>query len=192
LTVGRLFSQFGSDIGTDIGSDKNMWNDTDVPLAYLITFRSYGTWLHGDERGSVDHVHNRVGTPYAPPDQRLHDRRLTQLKSEPLVFGARQRASVEKSIRETCALRGWGLMAVNVRTNHVHTVVAAGDLAPESILKALKARATTQMRTDNCWTHEHSPWVEGGSKRYLWNERSVGAAVEYVVNGQGGPLPDLG
>src|SRR5438093_13756827 len=31
-----------------------MWNDTDLPLGYLITFRCYGTWLHGDERGSID------------------------------------------------------------------------------------------------------------------------------------------
>src|SRR2546428_5625205 len=31
-----------------------MWNDTDIPLAFLITFRCYGTWLHGDDRGSVN------------------------------------------------------------------------------------------------------------------------------------------
>lgn len=37
-------------------------NDTDTPLAYLITFRTYGTWLHGDERGSVDKNHNKFGT----------------------------------------------------------------------------------------------------------------------------------
>jgi len=29
-----------------------MWNDTDIALAHLITFRCHGTWLHGDERGS--------------------------------------------------------------------------------------------------------------------------------------------
>jgi hypothetical protein len=40
-----------------------MWNDTDLPLGYLITFRCYGTWLHGDERGSIDRFHNR----YSPP-----------------------------------------------------------------------------------------------------------------------------
>jgi len=28
------------------------WNDTDIALAHLITFRCHGTWLHGDERGS--------------------------------------------------------------------------------------------------------------------------------------------
>ena len=33
-----------------------------APLAYLITFNTYGTWLHGDRRGSVDsnHVHTVV------------------------------------------------------------------------------------------------------------------------------------
>ena len=39
-----------------------MWNDTEIPLALLITFRCYGTWLHGDLRGSVDRDHNVYGT----------------------------------------------------------------------------------------------------------------------------------
>ena len=37
-----------------------MWNDTEIPLAHLSTFRSYGTWLHGDKRGSVDRSHNNI------------------------------------------------------------------------------------------------------------------------------------
>ena len=36
--------------------------DERIPLGYLITFRGYGTWLHGDRRGSVDRFHNRFGT----------------------------------------------------------------------------------------------------------------------------------
>ena len=31
-------------------------NDSDTALAYFISFRSYGTWLHGDQRGSIDRV----------------------------------------------------------------------------------------------------------------------------------------
>lgn len=31
--------------------------------SYFITFHTYGTRLHGDEKGSVDHEHNNVGTP---------------------------------------------------------------------------------------------------------------------------------
>ncbi len=54
-----------------------MWNDTDIPLAYLITFRSYGSWLHGDERGLIDRFHNRYESPYIEPNQRCyhHNRR---------------------------------------------------------------------------------------------------------------------
>jgi hypothetical protein len=40
-----------------------MWNDTDIPLANLITFRCYGTWLHGDQRGSIDRFHNAYKSP---------------------------------------------------------------------------------------------------------------------------------
>ncbi|HUT29941.1 MAG TPA: hypothetical protein VMX13_09125 [Sedimentisphaerales bacterium] len=32
------------------------------PLAYLITFSTYGAWLHGDNRGSVDKNHNSYGS----------------------------------------------------------------------------------------------------------------------------------
>jgi hypothetical protein len=39
------------------------FQQTDAPIGYLITFRSYGTWLHGDERGSVDRNHRAYGTP---------------------------------------------------------------------------------------------------------------------------------
>ncbi|MEP7214250.1 MAG: hypothetical protein ABI791_14320 [Acidobacteriota bacterium] len=41
-------------------------NDTDTPLAYLITIRMYGTWLHGDERGSVDRSMNKFGSLRMP------------------------------------------------------------------------------------------------------------------------------
>ncbi len=33
------------------------------PLAYFITFRTYGTWLPGDERGTVDVDNNAYGSP---------------------------------------------------------------------------------------------------------------------------------
>jgi hypothetical protein len=34
-----------------------------VPLTYLITVTCHGTWLYGDERGSVDHKHNDPAAP---------------------------------------------------------------------------------------------------------------------------------
>ncbi|MGH9823000.1 MAG: transposase [Blastocatellia bacterium] len=93
-----------------------------------------------------------------------------------------------KAIRETCRIRGWPLLALNVRTNHVHLVVSAVS-RPEPMLSAFKANATRKMRESKCWSHTHSPWSDGGSKRYLWTDRHIEVAVDYVVNGQGKSLP---
>ena len=168
-----------------------MWNDTDIPLGYLITFRCYGTWVHGDDRGSVDREHRRYKTPYALPNPRRLRHNQATLKSEPVLLSAGQRASVEKAIREACSYRRWELHACSVRTNHVHAVVSIGSKKPELALNAFKANATRQMREDGLWEQAHSPWVDRGSKRYLWNERSLGLAIEYVLHGQGEELPDF-
>ena len=104
---------------------------------------------------------------------------------------ASQRKSIDATIRETCVVRKWYLHAVNVRTNHVHVVVSIGLIEAERALIALKANATRQMRQDSCWRHAYSPWAEKGSKRYLWNERSVARAIDYVLYGQGDELPDF-
>jgi len=135
-----------------------VWNYTDVPLAYLITFRSYGTWLHGDERGSVDRSHNRYGFPYIPANPQWEDYKRKALKSPPVKLRAKQRRSIEFAIRETCERRKWLLYAFNIRTNHVHSVVAIGDKKPEIALNAFKANATRQMRADGCLSSSRSPW----------------------------------
>jgi len=169
-----------------------MWNDTDIPLAHLITFRSYGTWLHGDERGSIDRFHNRYKSPYIKPNPQWHRHNTRVLKRDAVILDAAQRKSVEQSIRANCECRRWHLHALNVRTNHAHIVVSIGSVKPERALIAFKANATKQMRLDGCWRYELTPWAEKGSKRCLWNEKSVASAIDYVLNGQWDELPDFG
>ncbi len=77
---------------------------------------------------------------------------------------------------------------MNVRTNHVHTVVSA-QCKPEKILAALKANATRKLREAGCWKSNDSPWANRGSKKYLWTEEDVVSAVAYVEYDQGEPLP---
>jgi hypothetical protein len=55
-------------------------------------------------------------------------------------------------------------------------------------LNALKANATRQLREERL---DHTPWAKKGSRRKLWNERSVVEASDYVINGQGDVLPDF-
>ena len=150
-----------------------MWNDTDIPLAYLITFRSYGTWLHGDNRGSVSRHRNQYKTNRLQGNEKWLEINTQRLKNEIVKLNAEQRKTVENGIRETCEKRDWHLQAINVRTNHVHTVVAIGSKKPEIALNAFKANATREMRENGCWKKSSSPWARKGSKRYLWNEKSV-------------------
>ena len=58
-----------------------MWNNTDTPLAYLISFRTYGTWLHGDKRGSIDRHHKRYGSPYIAPNRNWRQYNQRQLRT---------------------------------------------------------------------------------------------------------------
>src|SRR6266576_6354614 len=45
------------------------FKDDHTPVGFLITFRCFGTWLHGDRRGSVDRFHNVYGTPKLGPER---------------------------------------------------------------------------------------------------------------------------
>jgi REP element-mobilizing transposase RayT len=166
-----------------------MWNNTDIPLAYLITFRCYGTWLHGDERGSIDRNNNQYQTPYLPANKALEELNRSSLKSNPVSLDTLQRTLVESAIRDVCEHRKWTLFSINVRTNHIHTVVAIGEKSPHRALNDFKSYATRNLRAKGGWNFEHSPWSDRGSERYLWNERSIEIAVDYVINGQGDELP---
>ena len=155
-----------------------------LPLAYLITFRTYGTWLHGDQRGSVDRKSNLFGTPLLAPDR---ERRLTEeeeMRSPPIVLTVAQRRIVEAAVRNLCTHRGYILLAVNVRTNHVHAVISAAR-KPERVLEALKAYATRELRQTRSIPANLKPWARHGSTRYLWKDRSVEKAIAYVLYGQG-------
>ncbi len=173
-----------------VPSGRVMWNDTDTPLAYFISFRAYGTWLHGDKRGSIDRFNNRYRAPYIQASDKWQHYNEQQLRSEPLILKASHRKSIKAAIRETYNIRKWLLHAINVRTNHVHTVVSANRRAG-LVLNAFKANATRQLRQDGLWPYSFSPWADKGSKRRLWNEQSVARAIDYVVNGQGDDLPDF-
>jgi REP element-mobilizing transposase RayT len=146
---------------------------------------------HGDKRGSVDRFHNQYKSPYLPPDSERLEHTLSQLSRDVVTLTAKQRESVEEAIRETCEVRKWILRAINVRTNHIHLVVSIGVSKAGRALNDFKAYATRKMRQNNCWHSERSPWADKGSKRNLWNERSVELAIDYVMNRQGDDLPDF-
>jgi hypothetical protein len=68
------------------------FQDRTSPLAFLITFRCYGTWLHGEERGSIDRRNfNRYGTPDMPANTRVLDSEKAELKNPAVLLNRAQR-----------------------------------------------------------------------------------------------------
>jgi len=143
------------------------WDDNETPLAFLITFRTFGTWLHGDERYSVDrHGKNIYGAPGIPPNEKLVARMKDNMEMNGFVLDRSQRAAVKLVILSVCKVRGYGMLAINVRTNHVHSVVAAFK-RPELIMSCFKANATRELRSAGLISSEERVWSRGGSTRYL-------------------------
>jgi REP element-mobilizing transposase RayT len=168
-----------------------IWDDNEFPLAYPITFRTYGTWLHGDERRSVDlRGQNAFSSPYVEPNGRLVELMRVNMAEKPFLLNALQRRLVDEAIREVCAYKEFGLKALHVRTNHAHVVVTAAS-RPEPIATAFKSYATRKLRSQNAVEHDRKIWSRGESTRYLWKQEFVNRAVDYVVHGQGEELPEF-
>lgn len=155
------------------------------PLAYFLTWTCHGTWLHGDPRGSVDKTHNNRLSPVLPPDWERQSRELERLDSSPSLLSDAARQVVAQTIVRHCAIRGWKLIALNVRTNHVHVVVACGaDVPPERAMDQFKAWSTRRLREAGLRDPDTRVWTEHGSTRWINSPESLASAVSYVVEGQ--------
>jgi alanyl-tRNA synthetase len=159
------------------------------PPAYFITWHTYGTWLHGRDEESVDPEHNAPGTPFLEPQRGLEQFEKEKLAHPPVALDGARRSSVERTIHEVADHRSWEIHALHVRTNHVHVVVAAQD-APERVLNDFKSYATRRLRESGLVGDDVRPWSRHGSTRYLWNEKDIADACEYVIELQGAPLSD--
>ena len=159
-------------------------NHTAAPLAYFITFTCYGNWLHGDDRGSVDRDHNLPGEPIMLGDEMREHRAFEKSKHSAVTLDEDRRRAVQDAIIEVCEHRGWSLLALHVRPEHVHVVVAA-DTTPERVMNDLKAYGTRKLRKRDLVDADALVWTRHGSTRYLNDEQGVVGACDYVVEQQG-------
>jgi len=157
------------------------------PLAYLITFHTYGTWLHGDPRGSVDRQHNVYGTDLVPKNNSMRKAETARLDRGPVKLDAAARQAVRRAILSVVEHRRWMLRALAVRTNHVHLVIEAQE-PPERVMNTIKSWATRRLRVERLIHPRRKVWTSHGSTRYLWRGCDVLGACQYVADGQGGAL----
>jgi REP element-mobilizing transposase RayT len=152
------------------------------PLAYFLTWTTYGTWLPGDERGWV-----KEHQGFQVPAWKIEHEARRKLTESPCTLDDDERALVEQTIRRHCEIRGWSLLAVACRTNHVHAIVAAG-VDPDTVMNQLKAWCTRRLKerraTRGDGAVRENWWTEGGSKRFLNDTASLENAVNYVLEAQ--------
>jgi len=156
----------------------------DDPIAFLITWSTYGTWLPGDARGWVEYRHG-----FQLPDPMLELESAARMTENACRLASDQRNRVHSQMAETCEHKGWHLHAVNCRTNHVHAVVTS-HAAPKTMREQLKAWCTRRLNEQQLDAGLPSAecrdkwWSERGSIRWIFREEDLAAAIDYVVNQQ--------
>jgi REP element-mobilizing transposase RayT len=167
------------------------------PGTYFITFTGYGTWVPGDQRGSSERLKFPGITVTRPEDRWREKLARNRMAETPMMFGGTERSCIADAITSVCDYCQWPLLALNVRTNHVHVVVVSSSPA-ERVMNGLKAWSTRRLREAGLIDGRNKVWTRHGSTRYLFTPADVARAVEYVVEGQGvdlgssaGPNEDL-
>jgi REP element-mobilizing transposase RayT len=113
-----------------------------------------------------------------------------QMNHDPIMMSAAMQAVVDATIREVAAHRGWELLVLSVRTNHVHVVVESND-KPEKVMNEFKAWSTRRLREAGLTSPQSPVWSRHGSTRYLWNDCAITEASRYVAESQGAEISDL-
>jgi hypothetical protein len=137
------------------------------PIAYFITWTTYGTWLPGDARGW-----RKWQRGQQQPRPLLEAWCRDRMKGSPVTLNPPQRDKVELAISEHAQFRGWVLHAVSVRSNHVHVAVTASH-APERVRDQLKARATRVLREGPEAIQQDRVWTRGGDAEFIDDEAGL-------------------
>ena len=155
-----------------------------MALAYFITFTTYGTWLPGSAKGSVDGEHNVYATPYMAADADRERQAREAMTQALYVMSAPEREIACKAMVELARERGWDLWAVHVRSNHAHVVVSA-EREPGRLMSDLKGRASRDLSLAGFDDVQRRRWTRHGSTRHLFREEEVEAAIRYTLDEQG-------
>ena len=148
------------------------------PLAYFITWTSYGTWLHGDERGWNQWGEGRVDEANTLRSEMAK----AAMKETAFALSPKARQLVEETITRHCEVRNWKLHTCNARTNHVHVVVSALGYDGGAVRDQFKAWCTRLLKT--LVPDRSRFWAEGGSCRCINNDEELEAAIRYVSEAQ--------
>jgi REP element-mobilizing transposase RayT len=148
------------------------------PLAFFITWPTYGTWLPGDERGWIEYQHG-----WQLPNKNLENHCRACMTEKQCLLTNLEREIVLQQILETCEFRKWHHLASDCRSNHAHIVIGAVNTNPKKIRADIKAWCTRRLR-ERSRPEQENWWAERGSIRFVWDEESLSRVIQYVTEAQ--------
>jgi REP element-mobilizing transposase RayT len=168
------------------------------PRHWLLTWRTYGTWLPGDGRGfvgtavtreGVREAHTAPGALYAEPAPPLREYATDIMRGPPVFLDVPHAGEVFGQLRETARIRGWEILALAVLSNHIHLVARTPeDIDGAHLLRDFKAYASRRLNAVYGKPDNGSWWSESGSRRVLRDDPNIRDAIAYVANQHGAHL----
>ena len=155
------------------------------PLAYFITFTCYGCRLHGDDPYTVDRDHSIIDGPHLEPNEQYRRASVDAMKQAPYNLDEVRRKLVLESVREVSRYRKWVLLAVHVRSTHVHLLVQAAGYTPEQAMTMFKAYASRALNRAGVDPEGRKRWARHGSTRYINTPQGLRDTMRYIKDEQG-------
>jgi len=141
------------------------------PIAYMLTWTTYGSWLQGDERGYVKNG------AIMPENKALNRANRMVMTSPQVSLTPRQRQIVENELHKEADTLGQEIYAISVGKNHIHLVISANGLDAGKSASHYKNAARLAIQGDGFYGRL---WTRGFSKRYCFDRSQLNALIEYV------------
>ena len=140
-------------------------------IGYMLTWRTYGTWLQGDERGYVK------DGEILKPNPKLEKSNLSSLKQQIITLDPQRKITVQNAIVEEAKRIDHKIYAIAVCSNHVHIVAENNHTPINQAVKRYKNVATAALKRTGL---NAKLWTKGFDKRFCFTEKELKQKIEYV------------
>src|SRR5688500_15873165 len=120
------------------------------PLAYHITYGTYGTRLRWGPRPTVSRGQNEPRTATLQYDEFLWEREKDNLKCAAVILTRPQMLFIEATIPGICERGQWAYLTCAAGPDHVHQVLTS-EHDPETIRRLLKRWPRTETESPTWW-----------------------------------------
>jgi REP element-mobilizing transposase RayT len=151
------------------------------PLAYHITWGTYGTRLRYGPRPTVSRKQAQLRTPVLVFEPHLWEREKENLKYLPVLLTSEQMKFIESIVPALCDRGRWTHRASAAGPDHVH-VVLTSDHDPDIMRRLLKRWLGQELSRSFLRPIDESQlwWAECGSIKWIGDDAYLATAIKYV------------